>query len=422
MLACLSAAAFLSQCDPPQSSRPIEDSDVAAQLGESARSVRSRDAGGEGEAEGEISDGACQPGVVTISVTGDAIVHRAVSESARAHDGGYAHVLSGLAKALSGEACPSQRLVIANLESPLTEARVDPVNTLPPVLGTSPEFAKALAGAGVDVVNVANNHALDQTHLGLADTVVASKAAGLLVLGAGTSRDEALGPLIVERGGVTIGLVGLTRHVNKGVARGVQDFWTVGRLGDTDAVRAALGRARARCDLVIVAAHWGYDFHARPSADQRRAARELAEAGADLIVGSGPHVVQTVEEIETARGKTIVAYSLGNLISNQGLRHEAGRRAQPGDHPVATNPGARDAVVFNARFGPRGQNGALERVGNLEVVPLWVLNNHLARRRDQTIGRDISVQMLRDLDGATREERRRALARALGSVVHLLVD
>jgi poly-gamma-glutamate synthesis protein (capsule biosynthesis protein) len=82
---------------------------------------------------------------------------------------------------------------------------------------------------------------------------------------------------------------------------------------DVNAAAAAIVDAATQAEVVIVSIHWGGEYQAEPSARQQTLARTLAEAGATVIAGHGPHVLQRVEWV----GETLVAYSLGNFLFDQ---------------------------------------------------------------------------------------------------------
>ena len=353
---------------------------------------------------------------MTIAASGDVLVHQRVVDSARAHDDGFGYAFGPLSQAI--EAIDGPSIVLVNLETPLTQAYISPLNANPPVLGAPPELAKALVTTGIDVVSVANNHAMDQTVNGLADTVQTSRDAGLGVVGAGHGRDEAYQPWITEQGGLRVGYLGFAGHVNAGPGGRTEDQMQVALLRHEEDALAAITRLRAQVDVVVVAAHWSHDFVTTPLASQRSLARRMVDAGADLILGTGPHVLQQVERLESPRGQALVAYSLGNLISNQGLRYQPGHRIRADEHPVAITPGTRDAVLLAAKISSP-EAGRVE-IESVEATVFWVENNFWERRLSDEVPVDIHLSRLRDVDEALRTERLAAVGETLGSAVVLV--
>jgi poly-gamma-glutamate capsule biosynthesis protein CapA/YwtB (metallophosphatase superfamily) len=233
------------------------------------------------------------PRPVLLALGGDVMLGRGV---ARALDGeweaAFAEVRPWLVEGGEG----GEVLALANLESPLTE--------LPQVkaghdLRAPPAAAAALRAAGFDALSLANNHALDVGAAGVRDTVHALRRAGIV---AWLDRETAAR---VE------GLDASLPWRRYGVAGLALDDSTVPV--DVAAAVEVIAAAAARGDAVVVSIHWGGEYQAAPSARQQALARAFAAAGADVVAGHGPHVLQPVEWV----GDTLVAYSLGNVLFDQ---------------------------------------------------------------------------------------------------------
>lgn len=169
-----------------------------------------------------------------------------------------------------------------------------------------------------DAVGLANNHSGDFGSEAFADMLDRLQAQRLPQFGGGRDLAEAHRPLILERQGLRIALLGynefLPRHFEADVDKpGVA--WSE----DTQVQRdIRLAREQHRADVVIPVMHWGWEYEPLASARQRALARKMIDAGADAVVGGHPHVVQ---DTEVYQGKPIV-YSLGNFVFN-GFDHEA---------------------------------------------------------------------------------------------------
>ncbi|MGZ9582983.1 CapA family protein [Paenibacillus marinisediminis] len=200
-------------------------------------------------------------------------------------------------------------LTIANLETPITSGGV-PAKDKEFVYKSNPKMAPAMKEAGIDVVNLANNHSMDQGKEGLLDTFAALKKAEIGYVGAGKDMTEAYSPYIIEKKGMKIAVFGFTRvipHVSW--YSGKKDAGLAATYEPDKAVEA-IKRVREDVDLVIVVPHWGEERKDTPVEYQKSLAKAYIDAGADLIVGGHPHVVQG---IESYKGKWI-AYSMGNFI------------------------------------------------------------------------------------------------------------
>lgn len=197
---------------------------------------------------------------------------------------------------------------IANLETPITtrgEAQSKEYTYRSP-----PEALSELKRAGVDLVNLANNHSMDYGEDGLLDTLDYLDQQALVRVGAGRNAEEAYRHAIVEKNGVKIAFLGFSRVLP-------ETSWIAGKtkpgLAETYSTKLpleAIRKARAEADLVVVLAHWGEERKDIPNAVQTSLAHQFIDEGADLVVASHPHVLQGFEQY---KGKWI-AYSLGNFI------------------------------------------------------------------------------------------------------------
>lgn len=294
-----------------------------------------------------------QRGLV-LAFAGDVIAHEAVREAAARTDGGYATVLAGVKPALRGA-----DVAFANLETPVAE-RILRRGSM--IFNVDDDLLAALRRTGFEALWLANNHAFDQGPAGLADTLAATARHGFITAGAGPTLGDACGPVMIERGGMKIALLARTLVMNfhDGGARGAPD---VCMLAEGPLKRAARAARAAGADLVVASLHWGNEYEAAPRREQIDAAHRIVEAGVDLVIGHHPHVLQRVERVRTKRGTdAVVAYSLGNLLSNQGHTFDERKEdARAGD----TRDGAVLRVVVTKSPG-----GAVT-VDDVTAVPLW---------------------------------------------------
>jgi len=171
------------------------------------------------------------------------------------------------------------------------------------VVVSPPARALFLKDAGFDVVNVANNHILDAGLGGLYDTLEALKKIGVAFVGAYHPPHEP--PWVVfERKGLRIGFLGY------GVGPRTLDFGRVRLAGVVeDEILSYVEQLKGVCSIIVVSLHWGLEKVFYPSPRQVRLARRIIDAGASLVIGHHPHVVQGFEEY----GNGLIAYSLGNF-------------------------------------------------------------------------------------------------------------
>ena len=164
-----------------------------------------------------------------------------------------------------------------------------------------------------DAMSLANNHSGDFGKAAFAEQLDLMRGAGLAGFGGGRNATEAHAPLVIERNGLRIALLGYLefkpRSFEADAARpGVA--WS----GEDEQVIEDIVAARSvhHADIVIPFMHWGWEDEPNPSPRLRAFARRMIDAGADMVVGSHPHVTQGAE---TYQGKPII-YSLGNFLFN----------------------------------------------------------------------------------------------------------
>ena len=333
---------------------------------------------------------AAAPARVELIIGGDVIPHPPVKNSAAKHataqnNGGWDHVFAPLAQAF-GKA----DLAIVNLETPISG---NPKAVSGGLLFDAPaSLLGGLASAGVDIATFANNHGLDQHREGIVATRAAIADAGMLSTGADVNEEAAWQPLVVERNGMRIGLFAFTRFLNRfhnladpkaphvPLVHYADD---VSSGGYTEAqllmrVRAAAGR----CDALVVIPHWGEEYQAEPRPEDRRLAVKLVEAGAIAIVGHHPHVLQPIQTVVRADGsEAVVAFSLGNLVSNQDVGDDDGPK--------------RDGMLVKLTL-ERATPDALVKMVRMQPLPVWTQNVvEKGRRNVQPVVLDDQLEALR---------------------------
>ena len=348
-------------------------------------------------------------GDVTIGASGDLLAHIRVVRAAAVH--GWPHVLGELSAFTEDE-----DISFANLETPLSEER--PVASgSPPILGAPAALATALGAAGVDVLSIANNHAWDQWARGAQRSVEAVRAAQMGAIGAGPTMEDAFAAHIIESQGLRVAFMAITERVNGGPGHSPPET-LIARWDDDAVVAQAVERARRDADIVVVSIHWSHDFWVEPNGAQERRAAFLVEHGADVILGSGPHVLHRVSRLPSPRGDAICAYSLGNLLSNQGNRYRVGRRAAAGAHPATWLPATRDGAWL--RIPLHVDHGRIT-IRPMTAIPLFTANNFWAMERRETNEPDIQIRRLSaQPEEALIRERHAIIAQTLGPEVSLI--
>lgn len=207
----------------------------------------------------------------------------------------------------------SADVAAANLESPLTDR--PHLSDNPNALEATPEVAGLVAGAGFDLMSVANNHATDAGAAGLLDTIEALEARGVVALGGGRSVADAMAPHVAEHNGVTVAFLAFdaTRLATSATADsvGVATY-------ERDSARAAVQAAAADSDVLAVSLHGGVEYLLDNDPVLGDIADDLVAWGADIVWGHGAHVAQPVTVVDAPGGRSaVVATSLGNFVFDQ---------------------------------------------------------------------------------------------------------
>lgn len=196
---------------------------------------------------------------------------------------------------------------IGNLECPVATTG----SALPTKIFTfraQPQTLQILKGR-FQAFSVANNHSGDYGKEAFVETLTLLKTNGFKYVGGGKNLTEAHAPLWIERNGLKIAVLGYDEFKPRSFEAG-PDWAGIAWSEDSQVVLDIRAARKAGADLVIPMMHWGWEHEPKPTERQRKLARVMIDAGADMVVGAHPHVTQGAEYY---RGKLIV-YSLGNFV------------------------------------------------------------------------------------------------------------
>jgi poly-gamma-glutamate synthesis protein (capsule biosynthesis protein) len=200
----------------------------------------------------------------------------------------------------------SADIAFVNLEMPISDRAQRRETASVGAVG----FAEALAWAGFDVISIANNRTLDAETTGLLDTKDALSRAGIGSVGGGRNLEEARRPYIVERNGLRVAFLAYTYGVSW---VGVDGFARPGGAGvmamDPFVIKEDVRRVRDEVDFVVLSFHWGRGRIQETPTEEQKFAREMIDAGADVIIGHHPHVPKGVEVYKGG----VILYSLANF-------------------------------------------------------------------------------------------------------------
>ena len=186
-----------------------------------------------------------------------------------------------------------------------------------PNLAAPAEAADALIKAGFNVINLATNHSLDKGVKGLEACLENVHQRDFeAVLGAFRSEEEASELCILEKKGIRFGFLSYTYGLN-GYSLPKDKSYMIALIDEVK-IAEDMAAIRPLCDYLIVSMHWGNEYQLTASSYQVDLAQMLCDYGADLIIGTHPHVLEPVEWYDSEEGnRTLCVYSLGNFVSGQ---------------------------------------------------------------------------------------------------------
>ena len=252
----------------------------------------------ETESEAQVAD---QP--VKLVFSGDILLSDHVMNAYK--NGGIRSVLDSQFQSVIDEA----DIFMANEEFPFS-TRGTPAEDKQFTFRAAPSLIFVFKELGIDIVTLANNHAMDYGTDALLDTCDTLDKAGIARVGAGKNLDEAKAPVILEAQGKKIGFLGASRVIPVGSWNATSTKPGMLTTYDPKILVDEIKKLRDQCDYLVVYVHWGIERNETPEDYQRSLGKQYIDAGADVVIGSHPHVLQGVEYY---KGKPIV-YSLGNFI------------------------------------------------------------------------------------------------------------
>lgn len=247
---------------------------------------------------------------------GDNLIHKELYKAAETDEGKYCfddmytHITDEIKRA---------DIAVINQETMLVPEH-SMVSSFPH-FGTPKEVGDAVAKAGFSVVTHASNHALDKGNLALQSTVKfwRTKYPDITVTGIHDSQEDRKKIRVVERKGIRIAILNYTEKLNfQRIPSDASYCLDVMKKNHKKIIREQIKEAKEKSDFVLVMPHWGCEYLYEPVKSQKKWAHFFAECGADLIIGTHPHVIQPKEVLHTSDGRDVPCiYSLGNYISCQ---------------------------------------------------------------------------------------------------------
>ena len=288
---------------------------IAFALGRSAGNQENSSDGAVSEAANAEQAGlpgkATGPYSVSFATTGDLIFWREVADYIDANGG--ASAMANIAEHLA-----AADVTISNLESPLSKDESEPITDKDVYIIGRPSAIESLKGSDITFASLANNHMMDYGAPALKDTLDALDGAGILHAGAGMTEDEASALAETTVNGVSIAFLSWTDIVPDFFLAYKDEPGVVSARMNMDDACKRVRAAKETHDIVIVAMHWGVEYEDYITDYlQSEPAHKLVDAGADVILGNHPHVLQGIEFYKGA----LIAYAHGNCVFWQKYDH-----------------------------------------------------------------------------------------------------
>lgn len=243
---------------------------------------------------------------VKILAMGDMIFHQPIVKNYRTGNTyDFTPIFANISEDIKGA-----DLAIANFEGSVNSNRK--LSGFP-MFNFPKESIYSLKNAGFDILSTANNHALDTGLEGVAETLSHIKNSGMKSFGTLTEDGEK--GILVEKNGIKIGLISFTDTLNGMDSLMRNKEYSVNTFSQD--VAGDIKKLKDKCDIVIVYPHWGNEYQVHPNERQIYLKNKLHEYGADIILGSHPHVLQRYEVEEINNKKLFTIYSMGNALSSQ---------------------------------------------------------------------------------------------------------
>lgn len=253
--------------------------------------------------------------------------------------------------------------VVANMEFPISY----PYDSKAFIFNCHPEVLDSFKHININIVNIANNHILDQGFIGFLETLEELEQRNILYVGAGKISTNTINDIngIIIGEDITIGIIAYTGVFNYYLSRKNKQEAFINDFYDEKKVMDDIAAIRKKSDFLIMTAHFGEEYSTQPSERDRQLIRTYLEAGVDCFIGHHPHVIQPVEQFISKDGRTCtVFYSLGNFVANQSSKHS--------DHQSGVECSTREGLVVHVVLEKQKRNDTVKH--RYEVIPIIIRN------------------------------------------------
>lgn len=332
---------------------------------------------------------------ISLMAAGDNLLHTKLYTQAQARANGSGYDFAYLYGDIAGLVKDTD-ICFINQETPLATA-IKEVSSYP-LFNTPSECITELHRIGFNVFNIVSNHTLDQGADGLKATIdFMETVPDSLYVGAYYNQEEMDKLHYLEIKGLKVAFLGFTEMTN-GLTLSADSGLAFIYTSDETTMERLISEANRDADIVIVSVHWGEENVTSASEAQRLLAQKFADWGADLVIGHHPHVLEEIESVTSADGRTVpVVYSLGNLTSTMNLQsnHVGGFFKCNLVYDNATG----ELNIADEEFVPTINHFTGDKQ-NIHVVPYSDYNSSLEAENGFGITREYVDELLRSTVGS----------------------
>lgn len=252
--------------------------------------------------------------VVRVVAVGDNLIHSSIYNQAKARSKNGTYDFDYAYQYVEGLIKPAD-IAILNQETPIANDLFPPSTY--PLFNSPTQLGDKMINMGFNVISHCNNHILDKGEKGMLATLDFWASRNIMTYGAYRNQADLDNIRIKEVNGIKFSFVGFMEHTN-GLKLPADSQAKLIYTSDTENMERLIKKARGMSDVVVVSVHWGVETVNEVTPKQKELAKNFVNWGADLIIGTQPHTIQTMEYLtKPDGGKAFVAYSLGNFISAQ---------------------------------------------------------------------------------------------------------
>ena len=323
---------------------------------------------------------------VTIHAVGDILLHHKLQRIGLAN--GFIQIWRNVNQFIK-----QADIAYANLEGPVAENINRRGQTVPnpgnwqqiytsfPMFNYHPSLIPALKQTGFDVVSTANNHSLDRFALGIDKTISELNKNKLAFMGTKKRATSATWYTVTTKNNIKIAWISCTQDTN-GIKDRYHQVLYCYKKNHKKKIISLIHELKQKVDALIITPHWGLEYQHKPSKQQKNMAKRWLDAGASIIIGSHPHVIQPIEKYKTKDGRIgVIAYSMGNFVSNQGSL----KNRSSGVLAITLNKSSHQTKVGKIKFYPtymqnRGGKLSLEWVTSKKHPSYLLLNRIITKQ------------------------------------------